>query len=135
MSDVFSKTKRSAVMSRIRSYGNKETELALVSIFRKNRISGWRRQHSIFGRPDFVFPKKRVVVFVDGCFWHYCPLHGNLPKGNNGFWSIKLANNVKRDKLVTKTLRDQGWSVLRVWEHELTLKNRTKLIRKIVCLL
>lgn len=73
MADVFSKRKRSEVMSLIRGSGNKGTELALVQIFRAHRITGWRRHQAMFGKPDFVFAKIRLAVFVDGCFWHYCP--------------------------------------------------------------
>jgi len=84
--DVFTKAKRSQVMSRIRGRGNKETELALAKLLRAARISGWRRHSSIIGRPDFTFHKERVVIFVDGCFWHCCPKHSNLPAQNRAFW-------------------------------------------------
>ena len=149
MPDVFTKAKRSDVMSRIRSRGNKNTELALVRVFRAHDITGWRRhlklrvgelrvesrkrarpsgrvasQRSTFNfqltvRPDFVFPRLKLAVFVDGCFWHGCPQHGTKPKGNAAFWRRKFATNVARDRLVTRTLRKAGWRVLRVWEHTL----------------
>ena len=73
MPDVFTKAKRSEVMSRIRGTGNKDTELALIILFRLHRIKGWRRHQPVFGKPDFVFPAVKVAVFVDGCFWHCCP--------------------------------------------------------------
>ncbi len=82
MVDVFTKQKRSQVMSRIRGSGNKETELALISLFKRRRITGWRRNQKVFGKPDFVFRSVRVAVFVDGCFWHGCPKHGTLPANN-----------------------------------------------------
>lgn len=69
-------------------------------------------------RPDVVFTRRRVAVFVDGCFWHGCPLHGSIPKTNLDYWEPKLAANVRRDRRVDEALRDSGWSVLRVWEHE-----------------
>ena len=119
MPDVFTKEKRSAVMSRIRGRGNKETELALVRMFRVEGVTGWRRHASIFGRPDFMFRQQRVAVFVDGCFWHGCPKHSNLPANNRTFWKKKLTGNQTRDRLVTRTLRKDGWRVVRVWEHEL----------------
>lgn len=122
MPDIFTKAKRSDVMSRIRGRGNKETEVALVKLLRKNGITGWRRHPALFGRPDFVFRQKRVVVFVDGCFWHGCPKHANLPASNRPFWIKKFAANKARDRLVTRKLRQQGWVVLRIWEHDLTKK-------------
>jgi len=119
MSDVFTKAKRSEVMSRIRGRGNKETEIALLKLFRKHRIAGWRRNQMVFGKPDFVFTRKRVAVFVDGCFWHGCPKHANMPASNRAFWRRKLTGNRTRDRLVTMTLRQAGWSVIRIWEHDL----------------
>jgi len=80
MADVFSKTKRSAVMAAIRSRGNKDTEMKLAAITRTHGITGWRRHLPLPGRPDFAFRKERVAVFVDGCFWHGCPLHGHKPR-------------------------------------------------------
>lgn len=73
----------------------------------------------MFGRPDFVFPLERVAVFVDGCFWHGCPRHYNVPVGNALFWERKLKANRARDRLVSRTLRGAGWTVLRIWEHSL----------------
>lgn len=82
-------------------------------------------------RPDFVFRKLRLAVFVDGCFWHGCPLHGAHPKNNEEFWKKKLDANHKRDLKVTRTLRQNNWRVLRIWEHELTPKNRKRLISRL----
>lgn len=118
MSDVFTKKKRSEVMSKIRSRGNIATEIRLVSLMRRGAIHGWRRHQQIFGRPDFVFKRQRVAVFVDGCFWHCCPKCSNQPKSNAEFWSRKLTANRRRDRFVGKTLRRAGWKVLRIWEHE-----------------
>ena len=119
MSDVFTKAKRSEVMSRIRGRGNQATEIALAKFFRRKKITGWRRHQKIFGKPDFVFPKLKLAVFVDGCFWHGCPKHGTQPKGNAAFWRKKIAGNRIRDRLVGRTLRKSGWQVLRIWEHAL----------------
>jgi DNA mismatch endonuclease (patch repair protein) len=116
VADVFTKAKRSEVMSRIRGRGNKDTELALAKILRWHRITGWRRHQSVFGKPDFVFKQARLVVFVDGCFWHGCPKHATKPKNNGTFWQRKLSANKKRDRLVNQTLRRQGWRVFRIWE-------------------
>jgi DNA mismatch endonuclease (patch repair protein) len=143
MADVFTKRKRSEVMSRIRGRGNKDTELALASLLRAHVIRGWRRHLQVriavrgvrnrisskpeaqgtarltfTVRPDFVFKEARLALFVDGCFWHGCPKHATKPKNNAAFWEKKLAGNRWRDALVTRTLRRAGWRVLRVWEHE-----------------
>ena len=131
MPDVFTKAKRSEVMSRIRSRGNKTTELALAKLFRRNKIAGWRRNQQLFGKSDFVFPKLKLAVFVDGCFWHGCLKHGTQPKVNSAFWRRKIARNKTRDRLVTRTLRAQGWRVLRIWGHELNRKNEVHLLRRI----
>jgi DNA mismatch endonuclease (patch repair protein) len=143
--DVFTKAKRSEVMSRIRGRGNKDTELALARLLRANGIKGWRR-HVVLkfkirssqkparreprptGRitPDFVFRKARLAVFVDGCFWHGCPKHATKPANNRAFWKKKLAGNKIRDRVVNQTLRRTGWRVVRIWEHELQkAKNRS----------
>ncbi len=126
MSDIFTKKKRSEVMSRIRGSGNKDTELRLIEVFREFHITGWRRRRPLFGKPDFVFPKHRLAVFVDGCFWHRCPKpgHSNLPKNNAEFWAAKLSRNVARDKLVSRTLRKAGWRVTRIWECDLRMPSK-----------
>ena len=132
MSDVFTKAKRSEVMSRIRGRGNKDTEVALAKLFRRNKIIGWRRNQKIFGKPDFVFPKLKLTVFVDGCFWHGCPWHETNPKNNRAFWRLKFSANKKRDGVVNRTLRRTGWRVVRIWEHELAKKNEVRLVRRIL---
>lgn len=138
MVDVFSTAKRSEVMARIRGKGNRSTELALVSGFRSAHVTGWRRHvmlslklkgctkatalgdAQVFKiRPDFIFRSSRLAIFVDGCFWHCCPLHSKIPENNRSFWEPKLMANVARDRKASNLLRKAGWSVLRVWEHEL----------------
>jgi DNA mismatch endonuclease, patch repair protein len=125
MSDVFTKSKRSAVMARIRSRGNKDTELVLMRLFRRHGISGWRRHQAVFGRPDFVFRKFKLAVFVDGCFWHGCPRHATQPKNNRLFWRKKFLRNKARDQIVNRTLRRKEWRVVRIWEHDLRNVERT----------
>jgi DNA mismatch endonuclease, patch repair protein len=131
MPDVFTREKRSAVMARIRGTGNKATELRLIALLRAARITGWRRNSTLFGKPDFVFPQLRIAVFVDGCFWHGCPLHATQPKQNAVFWREKIARNQARDRLVNRTLRKAGWRVLRIWEHALARKNQPRLLRRL----
>jgi DNA mismatch endonuclease (patch repair protein) len=135
MPDIFTKAKRSQVMSRIRGRGNKATELALMRVFRAHRITGWRRHRPLFGKPDFIFPMRRLAVFVDGCFWHACPKHATTPASNRAFWRRKFAANKTRDRLVTRTLRRDGWRVLRIWEHELARKNEARLLKRMHCAL
>lgn len=107
MGDVFSIAKRSEVMSRIRGSGNRDTELRTIALFRRYRITGWRRHARVFGKPDFVFPQKKVALFVDGCFWHRHPgcRFAYTPKSRLGFWLPKFASNVARDKLVMRILK------------------------------
>lgn len=69
-------------------------------------------------RPDIVFTRARVVIFVDGCFWHRCPQHGNSPRANGAYWGPKLDGNVARDRKTDSRLSEAGWTVVRVWEHE-----------------
>lgn len=116
--DVFTKKKRSAVMARIRSAGNRTTEVRFASLLRQERIVGWRRHYPMRGRPDFVFPAQRLAIFVDGCFWHACTRcsDGHLPKGNRSYWVQKIAGNRKRDRRVTRSLRKRGWRVWRLRE-------------------
>ena len=131
MADVFTKRKRSEVMSRVRGRGNKATELVMVALLRRQGITGWRRHVRLFGNPDFVFPKRRLALFVDGCFWHGCPKHATKPASNRAFWRKKFARNRIRDRLVARTLKQRGWRVLRVWQHELARKNEARLMRRV----
>lgn len=75
-------------------------------------IRGQRR------RADVVFPRLRVAVYVDGCFWHSCPQHATYPKNNAEWWADKLAANVARDRATDDALAAAGWQVIRIWEHE-----------------
>lgn len=120
-------------MARIKSGGNLATEERLVQTFRTFKISGWRRNSKMFGKPDFVFHKAKLAVFVDGCFWHGCPAHGEIPATNRAFWKSKLERNRKRDLLVARTLRRNGWKVLRLWQHD--LKKPKKIAQRVVILL
>ena len=119
MADIWGKEKRSEVMSLIRSRGNKATELRLIEIFREYGITGWRRNQKLLGKPDFTFRPERVVVFVDGCFWHGCPKCYKRPGSNQEFWDTKIAANRKRDRFVSRELKLLGWHVIRIWQHQL----------------
>ena len=119
MADFLTKPQRSALMSAIKGKGNKDTELALVKLFRCHGITGWRRGQDVFGRPDFLFRRNRLALFVDGCFWHGCPRCYRRPKSNRKFWDNKIARNRERDRRVSRELRKLGWRVIRIWEHDL----------------
>jgi DNA mismatch endonuclease (patch repair protein) len=133
MSDVFTAEKRSAVMSRIRSRGNRDTELRMIALLKKNRIIGWRRHMEVFGKPDFLFPREKLAVFIDGCFWHRhkgCRF-SYTPKSRSEFWLPKFERNIARDRLVTRTLRKAGWRVVRIWECQLARKKHARVLRRL----
>ena len=131
MADVFTRQKRSEVMSLIRSRGNRDTELRLLALLREHRITGWRRGAPLLGKPDFIFRAQKVAVFVDGCFWHGCPRHGRTPKTRIAFWSAKLTRNAQRDRAVTRELRASGWMVLRIWECALSRARAGRTVQRI----
>ena len=133
MADVFTIRKRSKVMSRIRASRNRDTELRMIEILRTAGITGWRRNAKVFGKPDFVFQKQRIAVFVDGCFWHRhsgCRF-AYTPKSRLEFWLPKFKQNIARDKVVGRQLRRLGWKVIRVWECELPAKKCSDCVTKI----
>ncbi|RNI20728.1 very short patch repair endonuclease [Flexivirga caeni] len=108
-------------MRAIRRTGTKP-ELALRSAlhragyrFRKDLLI--RTESGVRARPDIVFTKQRVAVFVDGCFWHGCPEHGGSPRRNTAYWGPKLRRNIERDEDQVTALTSDGWTVLRIWEH------------------
>jgi len=131
LADVYDKEKRSAVMRNIKGKGNKSTELALVTVFRKQGINGWRRGYPVKGHPDFVFLKERIAIFVDGCFWHGHDCRNTRPKDNEDFWLKKIGGNIARDKAVTLSFENRGWTVVRIWECELKKKNQDLLFKKL----
>jgi DNA mismatch endonuclease (patch repair protein) len=144
MADTVSRQVRSKIMSRTRGTGNRRTEQLFASALRRAGIAGWRR-HLVIKlpvtrsskaiatdgtpfrpqvRPDFVFPKQRVAVFIDGCFWHGCPRCYQAPSSAKAFWSAKVLRNKERDRYQRSALKRLGWTVVRVWEHELLDRRR-----------
>lgn len=85
-------------------------------------VSGWRRKSKLWGRPDFIFPRFRIAIFVDGCFWHGCRKCRLAAKTNTDYWRSKIAGNIERDRVNTRKLKANGWKVVRIWEHELRTK-------------
>ena len=142
--DNLSKARRSKIMSRIRGRGNKRTELEVMALFRLSGIKGWRRHLAIrfkseqpfkskaFDgtkfkpqvRPDFIFPKSKVVLFIDGCFWHGCPKCYRRPKSRGLFWAAKVRRNKERDRFQMLALKRDNWRVLRIWEHDLAKRGK-----------
>lgn len=131
MADVFDKEKRSEIMSVIRSKGNKSTELKLIEFFKKNSIIGWRRNYKVKGHPDFIFPRKKIAIFVDGCFWHGHDCRNTRPSDNSEYWQKKREHNIKHDKEVTALFESRGWTVIRIWECELKRKNEQQLFYRL----
>ncbi len=132
MADTFSKAERTQIMRQVKSKRNKSTELKLIRYFRENKITGWRRNYKLLGKPDFVFPQKKIAVFTDGCFWHGHNCRNLMPQDNNEYWAKKINRNKQRDKDVNKNLVEKKWMVVRLWECE--LKNEKKIKEKITAL-
>jgi DNA mismatch endonuclease (patch repair protein) len=105
-------------MSMIRGK-NTKPEIALRKLLFKNGVKGYRLHAQIIGKPDIVFRKKRLIVFVDGCFWHKCPMCFAKPSTTKKYWVNKIASNKSRDKIINRKLKKTGWTVLRFWEHEI----------------
>ena len=131
MPDVFTAAERSEIMARVRSRGNRATELRLIALMRECGITGWRRGAPLPGKPDFIFRAQKVAVFVDGCFWHGCPRHGRVPLSRRSYWKPKLARNVQRDRAVTRALRASGWTVIRIWECALARSHAGRTLTRI----
>ncbi|GEP90648.1 T/G mismatch-specific endonuclease [Chitinophaga terrae (ex Kim and Jung 2007)] len=128
MTDVFNKGQRSEVMRKVKSTGNASTELKLIQLFKALDIKGWRRKYKLFGNPDFTFPKLKVAVFADGCFWHGHDCRNTRPSQNKEYWTKKRERNITRDNIVNQHLSTHNWVVIRLWECE--IKNGTA-VRKL----
>ncbi len=109
--------RRSENMAAIRSK-NTECELLLRKKLWAIGIRGWRVNTNLKGKPDIVFTKKRIAVFVDGCFWHGCEKCFQMPKTRREYWEPKILRNKERDKEISDYYRQRGWTILRFWEHD-----------------
>jgi DNA mismatch endonuclease (patch repair protein) len=120
-------------MSRNRSSGTRATEQRFRSLLVRSGINGWKLGHGsgLVGKPDFIFMRRRIAIFLDGCFWHGCKRCRTVPEANHTFWAKKIMRNRKRDKNVLHLLQAKGWKVMRVWEHELR-KNRGDILQKVI---
>lgn len=117
MVDVLSREQRSHCMASIKRR-NTTPEIQLRKALWSMGLRYFVRT-SLPGRPDIVFSRKKVAIFVDGCFWHKCPIHYQAPTTNADFWERKIEKNVERDQLTNIKLADTGWTVIRIWEHEI----------------
>lgn len=133
--DWLTPEQRSRNMSAIRSRGNKSTEKAIRFRMIRAGVCGWKLcTGDLPGKPDFVFEDARLVVFLDGCYWHGCPKCYRAPTSNTGYWSQKFARNKARDRKVGRLLREDGWRVVRFWEHEIE-SSPARVVEKIRSLL
>lgn len=129
MTDVLTREQRSYNMSMIKG-GDTKPEVVLRSFLSDKGIRGYRLHYKLIGKPDIVFSKRRIAIFIDGCFWHKCPKCFIKPETNKSFWNKKIRLNKKRDNIVTKELKDKDWKVIRIWEHE--IRNEKIIKRKIL---
>ncbi|MFA6096032.1 MAG: very short patch repair endonuclease [Candidatus Paceibacterota bacterium] len=127
--DIYSKKKRSEIMSKVRSKDSK-LEIEFRKKLWKVGFRYCKNSSKYFGKPDLVLSKYKAVIFVDSCFWHGCKRHGSMPNTRKRFWQLKLARNVERDREVTKYYKKIGWKIFRIWEHQ--LKNGQKIIDRII---
>ena len=122
-------------MKRVKSSGNRSTEIELIRFFKAQHITGWRRHYDVKGHPDFVFPQKKIAIFVDGCFWHGHDCRNTRPSNNAEYWMKKRQRNIEHDKEVTNLFVNRNWTVIRIWECELRKKNRDILYKKLQSLI
>jgi len=109
---------------------NTGPEIKIRKMLFARGIRGYRIQFNIPGKPDLVFTKKKIAIFIDGCFWHKCPVCFQEPETRKEFWMKKIGSNVERDKKVNQQLQDEGWRVIRIWEHEIR-KEPDKVVQRI----
>jgi DNA mismatch endonuclease (patch repair protein) len=109
---------RSLLMARVRRSGTAPELILRAALHRAGYRYRLNAGTGLPGTPDIVLRRFRLAIFVDGCFWHGCGRHGTLPKTNPDFWSAKILKNQQRDMRVDQLLKDLGWKVFRVWEHE-----------------
>lgn len=129
MVDVHNKKQRSYNMSQIRNRNTKPEILLRKELFSRG-MRGYRVSHKLIGKPDITYTQLKIAIFVDGCFWHKCHKCFVSPKTNKSFWISKIKGNIKRDKYINRRLKDEGWTVIRLWEHDVK-KDLDKCVKKI----
>lgn len=133
MTDVLTPAQRKLNMSRIRAK-NTRPEVKLRKLLFAQGIRGYRIHYNLPGKPDIVFTKKKITIFIDGCFWHKCPVCFQEPETRKEFWMKKIQSNLDRDKKVNDQLRNDGWTVIRIWEHDVR-KEPDAAVKRIIALL
>jgi DNA mismatch endonuclease (patch repair protein) len=133
MTDVLTPEQRKRNMSCIRGK-NTEPEIILRKLLFSHGVRGYRIHYNLPGKPDIVFIKKKVAIFIDGCFWHKCSICFQEPETRKDFWMKKISSNVERDKKVNLQLQNEGWRVIRIWEHEIR-KEPDRVVQRIYNLL
>jgi DNA mismatch endonuclease (patch repair protein) len=133
MSDPLNPEERSVRMSKVRAEGNKSTEGRVEAGLDSAGISGWEKHpKDILGTPDFYFRDYKLAVFVDGCFWHSCPIcNRRIPLTRVEYWRGKIEKNRLRDNQIRRKLRKQGIHVMRIWEHELRKKYKGRWLKRL----
>ncbi|MHC4174961.1 MAG: very short patch repair endonuclease [Planctomycetota bacterium] len=130
MVDIYSKSKRSEIMSRVR---NRRTapEDKVAALLKELGVKYRRNVKTLPGQPDFVVRSKRMVIFVNGCFWHGHPNcnRAKLPDGNRAFWEKKIATNKRRDRRTAEKLRKENWHVMTVWQ--CSLRSRERILERL----
>lgn len=127
--DTVSKKKRSETMSAVKSKDTK-IEISFRKALWKNGFRYRKNSTKYFGKPDILFKKYKIVIFIDSCFWHGCKKHCRIPATRKNYWVNKIEKNKLRDKEVSQHYKKIGWKIFRIWEHEI-LKNCDKTIRKV----
>lgn len=116
MADVFPSEKRNEIIHKVKSNRNQSKVMRLIVFFKANGMKGWRRNYPLAGKPDFVFPKLKTVIFADRCFWYGHNFRNTRPEQNKKYWAKKRERTVRRDQEVTENLTRIGWNMVRIWE-------------------
>lgn len=124
MSDNLKPCDRKRAMQAVKGKGTK-LEKRLFALLSRMGISGWKKNvESITGKPDAAFPSRKIAIFVDGCFWHGCPhCRRKLPGTNRDYWKRKIKRNIELAEYYNERLRRDGWTVIRIWEHDMADTN------------
>jgi DNA mismatch endonuclease (patch repair protein) len=130
MTDVLTPEQRAYNMSRIRGK-NTAPEIKLRKMLFAAGVRGYRIHYNLPGKPDIVFVRKKIIVFVDGCFWHKCPADFQEPETRKDFWMKKIQSNIDRDKKINTQLKREGWTIIRIWEHEIK-EEPENVVKKII---
>ena len=133
MTDIFSQNKRSKIMAAVKSKDS-AIERSFLNYLKSNGVKMSSHSKSLPGNPDFYSRRKKIVVFIDSCFWHGCRYHGSRPKTNRAFWNRKLSRNRERDREINLQYRKTGWNIFRIWEHTIKSGFRGGRISKLLSL-